>query len=285
MDANEKMLEISSGQVYYWTYHPDKKPVVVMIHGFTGSHEGFQYIIPHLKNYQIIVPDLPGFGVSDLPERDDWSVDAIARLANEFVEKLALDKPPIILGHSMGGLTVSSMIYQQPELYDKQVILLSPVPTAIRRNDKRRPGAILGALQYRLGHRTGRFGDKLVKSRTISRALTSFIMETTDAQLRREIYGHHFKNLDYISDIEFYSVVYSDINRIGSIDYADALRNKRVLLMAGDKDTVTPLTEMKKFAASAKPEIFTVISGTGHLIHYEKGPEVATAVRDFIANK
>jgi len=277
-------LKLSHGvTVQYWTYHDDAPTTMVLIHGFTGSHEGFQYIIPLMPDIRFIVPDLPGFGQSDLMPRDQWTIDALAALANEFVEKLGLTAPPHILGHSMGGLVVSSMVSQAPTLYDHDMVLISPVPTPIRANDARRGGAILGALQYQLGHRTGRVGDKFVKSRTISRGLTWTLLHTTDKELRKEIYDHHFKNLDYISSIEFYSKLYTDINRHGSIDYTPALRDKRILLLAGDKDTVAPLREVKKFAAAVHPDTFTIIEGVGHLIHYERAEEAARAISKFLA--
>lgn len=185
----------------------------------------------------------------------------------------------------MGGLVVSSMIYQNPTLYSDHIVLISPVPSAIRRNDARRPGAVLGALQYRIGHRTGRVGHKLVKSRTISRALTAFLIKTTDKQLRAEIYQHHFKNLDYISDIEFYSKLYTDINRSGASHYADGLRGRKILLLAGDKDTVTPLGEIKKFAQLVQPAQFHVIPNVSHLIHYERAPEAAGFIGPFLGSK
>lgn len=268
--------------VQYWTHHPNKRPIIVMIHGFTGSHEGFQYIEPLLANYRLIIPDLPGFGASTIG-RDDWSIDALARLLNDFVAALELKEPPYLMGHSMGGLVVSSMLAQAARgLYHKKSILLSPVPTAIRYNDSRRPGAILGALQYRLGARAGKAGEGIVKSRTISRALTNFIMTTSDRQLREQIHRHHFKNLDYISSIEFYSKIYTDINRRGAIDYIDGLKRHRLLLMTGDADSVTPLREQKKLINAATPERVVVIKGVGHLAHYERSSEVATAIRQFI---
>ena len=277
-------LKLSNGvTVQYWTYHEDAPTTMVLIHGFTGSHEGFQYIVPLLPHICFIVPDLPGFGISDLMPREQWTIDALAGLANEFVEKLHLATPPHILGHSMGGLVVSSMASQAPHLYARDMVLISPVPTRIRANDARRGGAILGALQYKLGHRTGRVGDKFVKSRTISRGLTWTLLHTTDKELRKEIYGHHFKNLDYISSIEFYSKLYTDINRRGSIDYSTALRDKRILLLAGDKDTVAPLKQMHRFADAVHPDTFLVIEGVGHLIHYERPKEAARAITAFLS--
>ena len=279
----EKTVQLNaSTTIQYWTYHPEATTTMVLIHGFTGSHEGFQYIIPRLPHIRFIVPDLPGFGASTIG-RDDWSIDAIARLLNEFVASLQLKTKPHILGHSMGGLVVSSMLDQAPELYDTRAVLLSPVPTAIRRNDSRRPGAVLGALQYAVGHRVPKVGKRIVKSRTITRAITKLIMTTTDKELQKEIHSHHFKNLEYISDIEFYSKLHKDINRQGAIDHVEALKRFDLLLITGDADNVTPLKEMTKFITAVKPLELIILPGVGHLAHYEKAPEVSRAIETFIA--
>lgn len=282
MCMHEKYKINASTTISYWTYHPEASTTMVLIHGFTGSHEGFQYIIPLLPHIRFIVPDLPGFGESTIG-REDWTIDAIARLANEFVASLKLKTPPHILGHSMGGLVVSSMLDQAPELYDKRAVLLSPVPTAIRSNDSRRPGAVLGALQYTVGHRVPKVGERIVKSRTITRAITKLIMTTTDKELQKEIHGHHFKNLDYISSIEFYSKLHKDINRQGAIDHAEALKALDILLITGDADSVTPLREMQKLIVAIKPLELIIIPGVGHLAHYEKAPQVAGAIESFIS--
>lgn len=254
-----------------------------MIHGFTGSHEGFQYIEPLLGDYRLIVPDLPGFGESTIG-RDDWSIQNIARLLNQFVEQLGLDNPPHILGHSMGGLVVAAMIDQAPNLYN-DVVLVAPVPTAIRANDSRRPGAILGALQYTVGHRAKRLGPRIVKSRTISRAVTNLIMTTSDRELKSKIHSHHFKNLDYISSIEFYSQLHHDINRQGAIDYAEKLREKNVLLIIGESDNVTPVAEQQKLSNAIKPAKVDVIPGVGHLAHYETPEIIADSVTAFLSRR
>lgn len=264
--------------VRYYTYHDDKQPTIVMIHGITGNHKGFQYILPELAEYHCIVPDLPGFGESKLPPKTDWSIDRLAQLANEFVDALDLSRPPVILGHSMGGLVVSSMISQAPHLYDDRVILISPVPTAVRRRDGRYIGAKLGALQYRAGI----VSDRIVKSATLSRAATTVMIKTRDPERKRAIYSHHLENLNYFSDSRFYHALHTDINRRGAIEYAPALQQKKILLLAGDSDLVTPLSEMNKLAQAISPVRYLIIPNVGHLIHYEKAPDASRAIRQFI---
>lgn len=272
--------------IRYEIYHPDKKPTIVMIHGFTGNHEGFQYIEPLLEDYRLIIPDLPGFGQSDLPDRKNWSVDAIARLLNEFVSKLHLDEPPHLMGHSMGGLVASSMLAQAPpDLYHQKAALLSPVPTPIRRFDSRWIGAVLGTLQYKVGHRTGKLGEFIVKSKLISLVLTQLMMTTRDRKFQKTIRRHHLDNLEHISSIEFYAELYADINRRGAINYAEALKRYRLLLMTGDADTVTPLHEQQKLIAAVQPERIEVLQGVNHLAHYERAEEVAAAMKTFFVSE
>ena len=269
--------------VSYWSYHESAKQTMVLIHGFTGSHEGFQYLEPLLPDIHLIIPDLPGFGISDLPNQSNWSIDGIAALTNQLVASLNLTEPPILLGHSMGELVASSMIHQQPTLYASQVILISPIPTAIHGvTDKRQVGRRLGDAQYTIGAKAGKIGDSFVRSKLISRILTFGLLKTADRDQRHAIYQHHLRNLDFISNIEFYKILFRDFNKRGAIDYADALRQKRVLLVAGNQDSVTPLTHIKNLSQAISPERFLVISNVGHLIHYEKAPQAAMAIKSFL---
>lgn len=267
--------------IRYWEFHPEADDTIVLIHGFTGSHEGFQYIIPLLREFRLIIPDLPGFGESELMPREEWTIEAIAARTNHFIKQLGL-KRPYILGHSMGGLVVSAMLAAAPQLYARQVILVSPVPTAIRRNDRRRPGAILGALQYGLGYRVPKVGERIVKSRHITRAVTRIIMTTSDRELRKAIHRHHQDNLKYISSIEFYSKLHRDINRRGAIDYQHALSGLDVLLVLGQRDDITPLKEQYRLIEAIHPSEVEIIPGVGHLAHYETPRHVADAVRHFL---
>ncbi len=275
--------KISNIDINYWIYNPEATNTIVLIHGFTGNYEGFQYIVPLLANIRIIIPDLPGFGNSGMPPIENWTIDGLAKIANDFVSSLDLKTPPDILGHSMGGLVVSSMIDQNPNLYNK-VILISPVPSAITFPDSRYLGSLLGALQYRLACNLDKTGDKLLKSKTISRVLTKTLLKTKDKERRKEIYQHHFKNLDNISDVEFYRELYHDFNKKGSIDYASTLKTKKILLISGNRDSITPLKYMKNFADAINPDKFIIIKGVGHLIHYEKAPEASEAIREFLSD-
>lgn len=272
---------LKNSDITYWTYGDSAKPPLLLIHGFTGSHEGFQYIIPKLeKDFFIIVPDLPGFGESPVPEKP-WTVDELARHTNTFVASLGLNKQPYLVSHSLGSLVAASMLGQRPELFAKKTVFISPVATRIRLFDSRKVGSLLSALHYGLGRQTGKAGSKLVKSKTISRTVTNILMTTKHPVLQEQIQQHHFKNLEYISSIDYYHFLQRDIIRRGIIDYKLQLRSSHILLIAGNKDKVTPIKGARLLAREL-PAQLEIIENVGHLAHYETPDEISKALCGFL---
>ena len=101
----------------YYTYNDDSKlPVIIMIHGFRGTHHGLELIAKHLENFQVIVPDLPGFGESK-PLSGEHSIDNYVKWLYEFIDNLKLSEPPILLGHSFGSI-ITCLLYTSPSPRD-----------------------------------------------------------------------------------------------------------------------------------------------------------------------
>lgn len=76
--------------------------VVVLLHGFCGSAEYWEKVIPYLSgSYRVIAPDLRGHGISDAP----IGAYTIEQMADDVLSLLdALELPKVtLLGHSLGG--------------------------------------------------------------------------------------------------------------------------------------------------------------------------------------
>jgi pimeloyl-ACP methyl ester carboxylesterase len=181
----------------------------------------------------------------------------------------------------MGGLVASSMLAQNPELFHEKTVFISPVATKVTYLDSRKLGELLGRLQYFVGKSVPKAGPRLVKSRLLSRLATSLILTTNEREMRRTINRHHFKNLEYISSIDFYHQLHVDINKKGAIDYAPRLGKFSPLIITGDKDNVTPLAGERLLAGALNAEL-VVMRGVGHLSHYERPTEVAAAIDAFL---
>jgi pimeloyl-ACP methyl ester carboxylesterase len=92
-----------------WTYAfsddaPADAPVVVMLHGFTGSKENWYPLAERLRGrYRLLIPDLPGWGESERKPGDDYGFAAQAARVDAFIRALSPHRPVVLLGHSMGG--------------------------------------------------------------------------------------------------------------------------------------------------------------------------------------
>lgn len=118
-----------------WAYaHADDAPagapVVVMLHGFTGSKENWYPLARRLRGrYRLLIPDLPGWGASQRIEGADYGYRAQAARVAAFVDALARPHdggpapPVLLLGHSMGGGIAALVAADHPAAVDRLGLL------------------------------------------------------------------------------------------------------------------------------------------------------------------
>ncbi|MBC1444947.1 2-succinyl-6-hydroxy-2,4-cyclohexadiene-1-carboxylate synthase [Listeria welshimeri] len=118
-----------NGQTYYVTNTINgEKPVLLMLHGFTGSNKTFQESITHLeKHFSIVAPDLLGHGKTDSP--DEIARYSIERIVEDLVTILQELKimQCFVLGYSMGGRVATAFASAHPEMV-RGLILVSSSP-------------------------------------------------------------------------------------------------------------------------------------------------------------
>ena len=79
-----------------------KGRVVVLLHGFLGSHQIWENTIQSLsKSYRVIAIDLPGHGSTDCFGYVH-TMELLAKCVKTVMDSLRLKKY-VIIGHSMGG--------------------------------------------------------------------------------------------------------------------------------------------------------------------------------------
>lgn len=104
-----------------WTYafraaNDPAAPVVVMIHGFTGSKENWYPLARALGGCcHLLIPDLPGWGQSE--RKPDAAYGFVEQATNvaAFIRALSPDRPVLLLGHSMGGGIAALVAARWPE--------------------------------------------------------------------------------------------------------------------------------------------------------------------------
>jgi 3-oxoadipate enol-lactonase len=94
---------------------------VVFLHGIGGGARSFAPQIASFaaRGYQPVALDLLGYG--GRPPVDAMMFDALAADVEASIAKSALDKP-VLVGHSMGGMVVQTLLRRRPEGYRAAVL-------------------------------------------------------------------------------------------------------------------------------------------------------------------
>ena len=97
-----------------------KGPPILLLHGFDSSFLEFRRIYKSLKrNFQVIIPDLLGFGFSPRCATNEYNSSKIISHLIDLLKTLKITKNLKIIGASMGGSTALKLAYEIPDSIDK----------------------------------------------------------------------------------------------------------------------------------------------------------------------
>ena len=95
MQVESHSQAVGDVDMFYRVAGPADAPVVLLLHGFPTAGHMFRDLIPELaETYRVIAPDLPGFGNTLAPPREEftYSFDHLAHIICGFTEALHLDQ-------------------------------------------------------------------------------------------------------------------------------------------------------------------------------------------------
>ena len=90
-----RTADVDGFKVFFREAGPADAPKLLLLHGFPSAGHMSRDLIPLLADrFHIVAPDLPGFGQSDMPPREQFSYtfDNIAGVIDRFTEVIGLDR-------------------------------------------------------------------------------------------------------------------------------------------------------------------------------------------------
>jgi pimeloyl-ACP methyl ester carboxylesterase len=114
-------------------YGPENAPVtIVLCHGYTLSQEVWHYQqLGLMSDARLVVWDQRSHGRSG---RSDPAHASIDQLGTDLAAVLAAtapgSRPVVLVGHSMGGMTIMALAAQRPELFGPKIIGVVLISTA-----------------------------------------------------------------------------------------------------------------------------------------------------------
>ncbi len=245
----------------------------------------------HRPEVRLVFYDQRGHGSSGRGPAAHTTIAQLAADLGSVLDDRAPRGPVVLVGHSMGGMTVLSLAAHRPELFGSRVVgvgLLSTSTGGIADLDLGLPrlltgvrAAVFPVAAYTMRHRphwaerTRRVARDLVSAAT--KAL-SFAGEDVDPALVRYVDAMIAGTpVDVIA--EFYPAI-AGLDADGALE---PLTRVPVLVLTGDTDRMIPRVHSDRIAArlselGAAPVEYLVVPVAGHLVLLERPEEVTGAI-------
>lgn len=237
------------------------KPPVVLLHGLMLNGTCWTTLARALeKDYDVVMPDARGHGYSSAPNHG-YCYDNLATDVMSLIEVLRL-KNPVLLGHSMGGMTAAVVASQNP---------------------KQLRGLILADPTFLTPHRQREVyeSDVAVQHRQIlNRPKEDYL---ADIQVRhsrrpREII-ELFAQARFQTSIQAFEILRPpNPNYVQLIDTLDVPS----LLVVGDVDSVVTAAMAAELAGLNQHLKIVQIAEAGHALPYDQPERFSAVVQTFL---
>jgi pimeloyl-ACP methyl ester carboxylesterase len=279
---------VDGAELRYWTNYPSppadtQAPVILMVHGFRGTHQGLELIADNLPEFRVVSPDLPGFGASPPMPGRNHDIAGYAAVIADLIRQLAAG-PVVLLGHSFGSLIAARIAATEPALVSSLVLVNSLATNTPANGGPSRMGLRAASAYYRFAAAVpARAGHVLLASKAFTLSMSVMMAVTRDSQLRKDIHRRHLLHYSDFSDRAVLEQAFAAIADADVGDYAADL-SMRTLLIAGERDRMAPLPGQRWLLPRLPNGQLKTIPGVGHLVHYEQPATAAALIREFLAS-
>ncbi|HYH97420.1 alpha/beta fold hydrolase [Hyalangium sp.] len=273
-----RSVELPDGRMHY--VEEGRGPLVLFVHGTpTWSFEWRHLIRGLSSSHRCIAPDLLGFGLSERPERFEYTPEAHARALATFVERLGLKDFTLVV-HDFGGPIGLPLALEQPERIRELVLFNTWMWSFAEDREMVQRGKIvsgaLGGFLYRRLNFSLRvlapsaYGDRRKLTRRIHR---QYLAPFPDAKSRGQVLWALARALNGSS--AFYASQWERRQR---------LQGRPALILWGMKDTAFRPHMLGRWKEALPDARVVELADAGHWPHEESPEAVLRELRAFLSS-
>jgi len=230
---------------------------LVLVHGYPLDHTIWNPVVPLLENdFDLILPDLRGFGESEAPRTDYRLTDMAADIAG-LLDSLGIEKAAVT-GHSMGGYVALAFA----DLYPERLSGLGLVASQALADPPERKAARYQEAEHMLAHGVGEVAEgmsaKLSADSDLQATLKTLIMRQSPQGLAGALraMAERPDSTPILSKFDF-----------------------PVAIVHGQADQLVPIERARAVRAAVKKGYLTEIEGAGHMPMMEAPAQTAEALK------
>ncbi|HEV2346959.1 MAG TPA: alpha/beta hydrolase [Actinocrinis sp.] len=266
-------------------------PTLLFTHGFCLPQDCWHHQRAEFSGeYRMVFWDQRGHGRSDRLRPDtELSVEVTGEDLYAVIEATCPTGPIILIGHSMGGMTMMALAETHPELFGDRIVGVALMSTSAGEISGLEFG--LPRLAAKLFHRTapGMF-DLLTKQRALVERGRRAGGDVGLVLTRRYAFGsdapesvvRFVQELIESTPIEVIARFFTALRVHDKTDALPVFDRVPALVLAADHDLLLPLKHSRAMADAIPDADFVIVQDAGHVVILEHPDEVNSALRRLV---
>lgn len=282
----------------------DADVAVVLVHGWCLSSEIFHRQRHGLADQRVITYDTRGHGRSGKAPKGSTTVEQLAEDLRAVLDQVCGDVPVVLVGHSMGGMTIMALAEREPSLFATMpeaaeaagpgrgavagVVFVNTAAGELNRIARGLPKRLArfaqAALPWEFTRRHNahlRRGDGQVRRRLTDALIARRILFGTGAVPEDVRLGRTLISTTHPGVVEGF---FTDLLRHNRHQALQRLSGVPVRILAGGADRLTPVGHSHRIARALPHARLSILPGAGHMIPLER-PEELTAEITYLTRR
>ncbi|MBO0845471.1 MAG: alpha/beta hydrolase, partial [Nocardioides sp.] len=255
---------------------------VVFIHGYTLNLDSWHFQrAAYRGQVRTVFYDHRSHGRSGRSSPEHATIEQLGHDLKAVLDTVVPQGPIVLVGHSMGGMTIIALAEEHPELFGDRIVGVSLISTTAGGLEPHRilvpmmPSIVGGELAHRLVALLGRGHRTVDGLRRVGRSVA--MVATDELAFGGDVPASYVEFVDQMISSTSFDVVAEFFPNFATLDKFETVHALSVVpttIICGTADRFTAIGHARKLHAHIVGSTLLEVEGAGHLVIMERYDEV-----------
>jgi pimeloyl-ACP methyl ester carboxylesterase len=268
----------------------EPEPTLVFVHGYALNLDCWHFQRQHFRGrYRLVLYDQRSHGRSERTDKQHATIDQLGHDLRSVLEQVVPDGPVVLVGHSMGGMSIMAFAEHHPDVFAERVRGVALISTTagglkthriVSRLIPDAVGAQLGPRMIAVLARAPQLVDRVRRSGSnIGFLVADQFAFGEDVPAA---YVEFLDNMLAATPFEVLALFFPNFDTLDKFNVLASFARVPTYIIAGTKDALTSIGHSRKMASRLPDATLVECRGAGHMVILEQKDTVDRALDDLV---